>query len=185
MHLQFLLWSELKHVWHCVSFKFYVQNRNMLLQTVHIFLSLSNSATIKCNSNWYYPELAIHTYSKPNFILPMSPMQFKRIHTAEVQTMWTETMCTAIQTTSFLDYHYHHMTIIFYGTHCHFEHEVYFQTFHKLKLNYTLLFIPLAHLLIRMFKFYCFTITTLNLKNKEAKTFQGVFIVLPKLTYMY
>ena len=165
MHLQLLLWSELKHVWHCVSFKFYVQNRNMLLQTNHISLYLCNSATIKCNSNCDYQKLAIHTYSKLNFILPMSPMQFRRMQTVEVQGMWTETVCTAIETTPFLDYHNHHITIIFYRTHYHFEHEVYFQTFHKVKHNYTLLFIPLAHSLIRMFRFYCFTITTLNFKN--------------------
>jgi len=186
VHLQLLLRSELTEaqVWHCVSFKFYVQNINMLLQTVHISLYLSNSATIKCNSNWDYQKLARHTYSKLNFILPMSPMQFRRIHTDKVQSIWTGTMCTAVQITSFLASHHYHITIIFYET-CHFEHEVYFLTFHKLKLNYTLLFIPLAHSLIRMFKFYCFTITTLNFKNEKAKTFQGVFIVLPKLTYMY
>jgi hypothetical protein len=57
--------------------------------------------------------------------------------------------------------------------------KVYFQAFHTLKLNYTLLFIPQA------FKFYCFTITTLDFEHKKAKPKEGVFIVLPKLTYTY
>ena len=165
-----MVWTEAQ-VWHCVSFKFYVQNKNILLQTVQVSIYLSNSAKIKCNSNWDYQKLAIHTYSKLNFILPMSPMRFRRINTAEEQSMWTETMCTAVQITPFLAYHHHHITIICCGTYWHFEHEVYFLTFHKLKLNYTMLFIPLAHSLIRMFKFYCFTITTLTYLLHGAESF--------------
>jgi hypothetical protein len=128
-------WTEAQHVWHCVWFKYYVQNRNMLLQTVHISLYLSNSATIKCNGIWDYRKLATHTYLKLNFILPMSLMQFRRIHTVEVQSMWTETVCTAIEITPFLDYHHHHITIIFHGTHCHFVHKFIFR--HSISWNLT------------------------------------------------
>jgi len=52
------------------------------MQKVHVSHYLSNS-------NWDYQKLAIHTYSKLNFIFPMSPVQFRRIHSIEVQSMLT------------------------------------------------------------------------------------------------